>query len=49
MKIRKTVYSVETIHSEAGHEVATPIRRAYAVTIIENPFAGRYLQDISPP
>ena len=48
MKIRKTVYSVETIHSEAGHEVATPIRRAYAVTIIENPFAGRYVEDLSP-
>jgi hypothetical protein len=48
MKIRKTVYSVETIHSEAGHEVASPIRRAYAVVVIENPFAGRYVEDLSP-
>jgi hypothetical protein len=48
MKIRKTVYTVETVHAEAGHDVAQPIRRAYAIVVMENPFAGRYAEDLSP-
>jgi len=48
MKIRKTVYTAEAIHGEAGHDVAQPIRRAYAVVVFENPFAGRYVEDLSP-
>jgi hypothetical protein len=48
MNIRKTVYSVETIQAESGRAVAQPIRRAYAVVVIENPFAGRYVEDLTP-
>lgn len=44
--IRKTVYSVEEIFHEGGPVPATSLRRAAGMTIIENPFAGRYEPDI---
>ncbi|MCX8133784.1 MAG: amino acid synthesis family protein [Roseococcus sp.] len=37
----------ETVR-EAGRAVAPPIRRAVAACVIENPFAGRYVEDLSP-
>lgn len=33
---------------EAGREIAPPIRRAVAACVIENPFAGRYVEDLTP-
>jgi hypothetical protein len=33
---------------EAGRAVTPPIRRAVAACVIENPFAGRYVEDLSP-
>jgi hypothetical protein len=47
MKIRKTVYSLETIHGESGKDVAAPIRRACGVVVVENPYAGRYVEDLT--
>ena len=47
MKIRKTVFSFETVHGESGKEVAVPIRRAYGVVVVENPYAGRYVEDLT--
>jgi hypothetical protein len=46
-KIRKIVTFVEEIHTEMGQLVQPPTRRAAAVAVIENPFAGRYVQDLS--
>jgi len=46
--IRKIVTVVEEIHSEMGKTVSPPTRRAAAVAVIENPFAGRYVEDLSP-
>lgn len=46
VSIRKTVYSVEEIFHEGGPVPATSLRRAAGMTIIENPFAGRYEPDI---
>jgi Amino acid synthesis len=46
-KIRKIVTFVEEIHTEMGQPVQPPTRRAAAVAVIENPFAGRYVQDLS--
>ncbi len=48
MHLRKTVFTVETVLSEAGRTVARPIRRAVAMAVIDNPFAGRYVEDLSP-
>ena len=45
--IRKIVTFVEETHSEMGRAVAPPTRRAAAVAVIENPYAGRYVEDLS--
>jgi hypothetical protein len=47
-KIRKTAVFVEETHLEAGREIAPPTRKAVAVAVIENPFAGQYVDDLSP-
>ncbi len=46
LNVRKTAYSVEEIFHEGGPAPASPLRRAAAIAIIENPFAGRYEPDI---
>jgi hypothetical protein len=46
-KIRKLVTVVEETHSEAGRTVSPPTRRAAAIAVIDNPFAGRYVEDLS--
>ena len=46
LNLRKTAYSVEEIFHEGGPARANPLRRAAALAIIENPFAGRYEPDI---
>lgn len=46
--IRKIVTVVEEVHSEMGRPVSPPTRRAAAVAVIENPLAGRYVEDLSP-
>jgi hypothetical protein len=44
--IRKTVISVEEIFHEGGPVAATPLRRAAALAVIRNPFAGSYVANI---
>jgi len=46
LNLRKTAYSVEEIFHEGGPAPANPLRRAAALAIIENPFAGRYEPEI---
>lgn len=46
--IRKIVTVVEETRREGGVAVEPPTRRAAAVAVIENPFAGRYVEDLSP-
>ena len=48
MEVRKYVTIVEEIHSEAGRPVVPPIKRAAAVAVIKNPFAGTYVEDLTP-
>jgi hypothetical protein len=47
-KIRKLVTFVDETLSEQGQTVDPPVKRAAAVAIIENPFAGRFEKDLSP-
>ena len=47
-KIRKIVTIVEETRFEMGRAVEPPTRRAAAVAVIENPFAGRYVEDLAP-
>jgi hypothetical protein len=44
--IRKLVIQVDEIHSEMGRVVAPPTRRALAIAVISNPFAGSYAEDL---
>ncbi len=45
--IRKIVTVVEETHQEAGRTISPPTRRAAAIAVIENPFAGQYVEDLS--
>jgi len=45
-KIRKIVTIVEETHNEADQPIRPATRRAAAVAVIENPFAGRYVEDL---
>jgi len=44
--IRKVVRVVEEIFHEGGPRAEVPLRRAAALTVIRNPFAGRYVEQI---
>lgn len=46
--IRKIVTVVEETRQEAGRDINPPTRRAAAIAVIENPFAGQYVEDLSP-
>ena len=46
-KIRKLMTFVEEVRQEMGRPIDPPTRRAAAVAVIENPFAGRYVEDLS--
>jgi hypothetical protein len=46
-KIRKIVTIVEETMLEMGHAVTPPTRRAAAIAVIENPYAGKYVEDLA--
>jgi hypothetical protein len=46
-RIRKLATFVEETQREMDRQVSPPTRRAAAVAVIENPFAGRYSEDLS--
>jgi hypothetical protein len=48
MNIRKVVTIVEEIRADGARAAARPVRRAAAVAVIENPFAGRWADDLGP-
>jgi hypothetical protein len=48
MNIRKIITVVEETCSEMGQAITPPVRRAAAVAVIENPFAGHFAQDLEP-
>jgi len=45
-KIRKIVIQIDEVRMEMGREVNPPTRRAVAMAVIENPYAGRFAQDL---
>lgn len=45
-KLRKSVISVDEIFHEGGPVSDTPHKRAYIASVIENPFAGKYVDEI---
>jgi hypothetical protein len=47
-EIRKLVVFIEETVTELGQSVSPPTRKAAAVAVIRNPFAGRYVDDLAP-
>jgi hypothetical protein len=45
--IRKIVSIVEDVRSEAGQPVEPPIRRVVTAAVLTDPFAGRFVEDLS--
>ncbi len=45
-KIRRIVVQIDEVWVENGQPVSPPTRRALAMAVIENPFAGRYVEDL---
>jgi hypothetical protein len=45
-KIRKLVVQVDEVRIEMGRAVTPPTRRALAMAVIENPYAGRYEENL---
>ena len=46
-KIRKLIVQVDEIRSEMGRAVNPPSRKALASAVIDNPCAGRFVEDLS--
>jgi len=47
-RIRKLIVSIEETRQDMGRAVEPPTRKAAAVAVIENPFAGQFVQDLKP-
>ena len=48
MDLRKTVISMETIQMDSFGKPCSPVTRVAALAVITNPFAGQYVEDLSP-
>ena len=48
VRLRKLIFCQEEIFHEGGPKPALSQRRAAALAVIENPFAGRYVDEIQP-
>ncbi|MBX2836105.1 MAG: amino acid synthesis family protein [Gammaproteobacteria bacterium] len=47
LNIRKFATATEEIFHEGGPAPAVPLKKGYSIAVIENPFAGRYVEEIS--
>ena len=45
-KIRKLIVQVDEVHLEMGQAINPPTRRALAMAVIENPCAGKYVENL---
>jgi hypothetical protein len=45
-KIRKIIVQVDEVHIEMGQPVSPPTRRALAMAVIANPYAGSYSENL---
>jgi hypothetical protein len=48
MKIKRVLTFLDEVRFDAGHDVLPRLRKAAAVAILDNPFAGRFETDLSP-
>ncbi len=47
MILRKTMFIKETITTDSVGEACDPITRVAAIAVVQNPFAGRYVEDLA--
>lgn len=47
IRIKRVLTFVDETRVADGHDIVPPLRKAAAVAIIDNPFAGRFVQDLS--
>lgn len=47
IKIRKKLLNIETVYHEGGPVADVPLKLGAIACVIENPFAGRYVEDLS--
>ncbi len=45
--LRKVVVVTDETYIEMGNELGRPVRKSAAAAVIKNPFAGRYVEDLS--
>ncbi len=45
-KIRKIIVQTDEVRVEMGREVNPPVRKALAMAVIDNPYAGRYVENL---
>ena len=48
LKVRKLVVQVDETHEEMGREVSPPSRKVIVAAVIANPYAGQYVEDLTP-
>ena len=48
MRIRKLLTLIEEILEDGGRAVEKPVRKVAAVAVIDNPLAGRFVDDLAP-
>jgi hypothetical protein len=48
MEVRKYITILEEIHSDGGRKMDPPGKRAAAIAVIKNPFAGEFVDDLTP-
>lgn len=47
VNVRKRGLTVETVHHEFGPRLDRPLRLAAATAVVANPYAGRYVEDLT--
>jgi Amino acid synthesis len=48
LRLRKVVTIVEETLSDGGREAKRPVRKVAAVAVLDNPFAGKFVDDLTP-
>lgn len=48
MTVRKTLLIKETVNADGVGQACDPITRVAALAVVANPFAGRFVKDLSP-
>jgi Amino acid synthesis len=48
LRIKRVLTFLDEVRVADGRDTVPPLRKAAAVAIVDNPFAGRFVQDLSP-